>query len=284
MPFDVCITRAVRFWVYLVAEQPREMPSPFPGVDPFIEASGPWVGFHNVLIAHCSELLNAELPENYAAIVDERVELVELSGDSLRRQRRPEIGIVRGLDDTSVSGGPAAVATEIDPATVTLPDYEEVPESYVQIVSLPDRELVTSVEILSPTNKSRADGGDYLAKRAALLRRRINLVEIDLLLGGDRLPALDALPAGDFYAFVSRRERRPKAEVHAWSIRRVLLKIPVPLKFPDPDVLLDLAGAFKMTFDRGRYDRSLRYDLPLPSTLSEADRAWAAARVQTISR
>ena len=48
------------------------MPSPFPGVDPFIEASGRWVGFHNILIAHCSELLNAELPENYAALVEER--------------------------------------------------------------------------------------------------------------------------------------------------------------------------------------------------------------------
>ena len=46
------------------------MHSPFPGVDPFIEASGRWIGFHNILIAHCSELLNAALPENYAALVD----------------------------------------------------------------------------------------------------------------------------------------------------------------------------------------------------------------------
>lgn len=261
------------------------MPSPFRGVDPFIEASGRWVGFHNILITHCSELLNAELPENYAALVDERLELVDLSNDSLHRQRRSDIGVVKDLE---VPGNPgtaaAAIATEIDPTTITLPDYEEVPKCYIEIISLPDRELVTSIEILSPTNKSKADGGDYLAKRAALLRRGINLVEIDLLLGGDRLPARDPLPPGDFYAFVSRRERRPKAEVYAWSIRRAIPRIPIPLKSPDADVLLDLPSAFKVTYDRGRYDRSLQYDLPLPLSLSDEDRSWANARAGAAHR
>jgi len=217
------------------------MRSPFPGVDPFIEATGRWVGFHNVLIAHCSELLNAELPENYAALVEERLELVDLSNDPL-------------------------------------PEYEEIAQSYVDIISLPGRELITSIEILSPTNKSKADGSDYLAKRAMMLRRGIHLVEIDLLLGGDHLPAREPLPAGDFYAFVSRRDRRRKSDVYAWSIRRALPQIPMPLKPPDNDVSLDLAAAFAMTYDRGRYDRSLRYDIPLPGSLSDGDHTWATER------
>jgi hypothetical protein len=243
------------------------------------------VGFHNILIAHCSELLNANLPENYAALVDERLELVDLSDDSLRRQRRPDVAVARDLDSFPPSATEATTAvTELEPTTVTLPDYDEIPESYIEIMSLPQRELVTSIEILSPTNKSRADGGEYRAKRAALLRRGINLVEIDLLLGGDRLPARDPLPSGNFYAFVSRRERRPKAEVYPWSIRRALPKIPIPLKSPDPDVSLDLGVAFAMTYDGGRYDRSLRYDLPLPSTLSDEDRAWATARAREAAR
>ncbi|HEY2588842.1 MAG TPA: DUF4058 family protein [Tepidisphaeraceae bacterium] len=261
------------------------MPSPFPGVDPFIEASGRWVGFHNILITHCSELLNAELPENYAAVVEGRLKLVDLSNDSLRRQRRPDVAVVSDLDTPNVSGAAAAaVATEINPTMVTLPECEEVPESYIEIISLPDRELVTSIEILSPTNKSKADGGDCLAKRAALLRRGINLVEIDLPLGGDRLPARDPLPPGDFCAFVSRRERRPKAEVYAWSIGRAIPRIPIPLKSPDPDVLLELGAAFKTAYDRGRYDRSLRYDSPLPATLNQADREWAMARAKLAGR
>jgi len=192
------------------------MRSPFPGVDPFIEATGRWVGFHNVLIAHCSELLNASLPENYAALVDERVELVDLSQDSNRRSKRPDVAVVRDLGSASASSVTSlTTASTIVPTTVTLTEYDEVPEAYIDIISLPEREVVTSVEILSPTNRSKADGGDYLAKRAALLRRGINLVEIDLLLGGSRLPALEPLPHGDFYAFVSRGNRRPKCEVYS---------------------------------------------------------------------
>ena len=257
------------------------MPSPFPGVDPYIEASGRWVGFHNNLIAHCSELLNAELPQNYAALVDERLELVELSADSHSSLRRPDITVAR--DPVTAAGAHRAsvrAVTEIEPTTVTLPDYDEIPEAFIEIISLPDRELVTSIEMLSPANKSRADGSDYLAKRAMLLRRGINLVEIDLLLGGDRLPAVDPLPPGDFFAFVSRREVRPRSDVYAWSIRRPIPKIPIPLRAPDPDIILDLATAFATTFDRGRYERSLRYDSPLHPSLSAADREWANACLQ----
>jgi hypothetical protein len=49
------------------------MPSPFPGIDPYLEAQGRWPGFHNVLIAYCSEVLNRELPESYVAQTDERI-------------------------------------------------------------------------------------------------------------------------------------------------------------------------------------------------------------------
>lgn len=262
------------------------MPSAFPGVDPFIEASGRWVGFHNILIAHCSELLNDRLPESYLAVVDERLELVEVTDQEGRWHRRPGVAVVRDVNPVAPtrSSVAASTAAATEPITVTLPDYEEVAESYIEIISVPDQELVTSVEILSPMNKSRTAGGDYLAKRAALLRRGINLVEIDLLLGGDRLPTRDRLPPGDFYAFVSRRERRPKADVYAWSIRQAIPPIPIPLKSPDKDAMLDLAAAFKTIYDRGRYDRGVRYNLPLPSAISESDRAWAMQQARAISK
>lgn len=259
------------------------MPSPFPGVDPFIEASGRGLGFHNILIGHCSELLNARLPENYLAVVDERLELVEVSDEGRRRHRRPDVAVVHDTD-SSRRAPAGTLAAAIEPVSVTLPDYEEIAESYIEIVSLPDQELVTSIEILSPTNKSRADGGDYLAKRAALIRRGINLVEIDLLLGGERLPTGDVLPPGDFYAFVSRRQRRPKADVYAWSIRQPIPPVPIPLKSSDEDAVLDLAAAFKMTYDHGRYHKGTRYNLPLPLTLSESDRAWVMHQLETMPK
>ena len=57
------------------------MPNPFPGVNPYIDASGRWPGFHNAMITYCGEVLNAVLPSNYAALIEERVELVEAPAD-----------------------------------------------------------------------------------------------------------------------------------------------------------------------------------------------------------
>ena len=72
------------------------------------------------------------------------------------------------------------------------------------------------------------------------------------------------LPPGDFFALVSRRERRPDCEVYAWTIRQPLPTIRIPLKEPDPDLVLDLDAIFRMAYDRGRYARSIDRDRPGP--------------------
>ncbi len=77
-----------------------------------------------------------------------------------------------------------------------------------------------------------------------------------------------------FYAFVRRRETYPEGDLYAWSIRRKLPKVPIPLKGIDEEVALDLDEAFKATFNSGGYSRRVRYDVPLPGNLSEADREW----------
>jgi hypothetical protein len=166
------------------------------------------------------------------------------------------------------------------PVALTLPKYDENPEAYIDIRTYPDRELVTSIEILSPSNKSPTGHGEYLTKRAAMIRQDINLVEIDLLLQGRRLPFREPLPPGDFYAFLSRGNRRPYSEVYPWSIRRPLPKLPIPLKAPDADVILDLGKAFQTTFDGGRFEQNLLYAKPVPASLSDNDQAWVAERVR----
>jgi len=182
----------------------------------------------------------------------------------------------------SVEEAPTATAVlpDIEPATLTLPNYDENPEAYIDIRTFPDRELVTSIEILSPSNKSASGHGEYWTKRASMILQGVHLVEIDLLLQGRRLPVIEPLPPGDFYAYVSRGNRRPRCEVYAWSIRRPLPKLPIPLKAPDPDVLLDLAQAVETTFNGGRFEQNLLYEMPIPSSLSESDRAWVAERLQ----
>jgi hypothetical protein len=250
-------------------------------MDPYIEMSDLWTGFHNALITYCSAQLNAVLPQNYTAFIEKRVELVETS-DEPSRHRKPDIAVARDIE--SQRGGGTAVLPDIEPATLTLPEFEESPEAYIDIRTFPEGELIASIEILSPSNKSSSGHGEYWTKRAAMIRQGVHLVEIDLLLEGRRLPVMEPLPEGDFFAFISRGNRRPSCDVYAWSIRRPLPKLPIPLKSPDADVLLDLAGAVGTTFDAGRYLRTLRYDLPAPTTLAEADRTWAAERAASLRR
>ena len=255
------------------------MPNPFPGVNPYVEVSGRWEGFHTVLISQCSLVLNQVLPDNYIAVVEERIELsVDEPDGERRRQRRPDVSVVRDVYSARVAGGGPAAVLDVEPAVRTLTAYEELPEAYIDIRSVPDDELITSVELLSPTNKIAPGRGEYWAKRAALLRGTASLVEIDLLLGGRRPEVREPMPDGDFAAIVSRGDRRPQCEVYAWSIRRALPRLPVPLRPGEPDVVLDLAAAYETTFTGGRYAKAVRYDRPLPGPLSDADRAWVAER------
>ena len=252
----------------------------FPGMNPYIELSEDlWTGFHNVLIADISLQLNAHLPQNYTAFVMKRRELFEVAGLALRTHKNTGTAD-RAFKSIEEGATATAVLPDIEPAALTLPNYDENPEGYIDIRTFPDRELVTSIEVLSPSNKSASGHGEYWTKRASMILQGVHLVEIDLLLQGRRLPAIEPLPPGDFYAFVSRGNRRPRCEVYAWSIRRSLPNLPIPLKAPDSDVMLDLAQAVDTTFNGGRFEQNMLYDRPVPSSLADADRAWVAERLK----
>ena len=53
------------------------MRSPFPGMDPYVEATGVWHTFHHAFLTSCHDLLNERLPANYVATLSERVELID---------------------------------------------------------------------------------------------------------------------------------------------------------------------------------------------------------------
>ena len=153
---------------------------------------------------------------------------------------------------------------------------EETRETYLVIRERETREVVTVLETLSPSNKRPASNGrrEYLTKRDEILRSQTHSVEFDLLRGGRRLPMNSPLPYGDYYAIVSRQERRPRAKVYAWTIRNRLPSIPIPLKEGDPDVTLDLQNVFTTVYDRARYELSINYDVPLSPALNDSDATW----------
>jgi hypothetical protein len=137
---------------------------------------------------------------------------------------------------------------------------------------------VAILEMLSPANKTGEGFLDFCAKRLAILRQPVHLVELDLLVGGQRLPLSKPLPPGDYYVMISRGNKRPDCEVYAWAVRQPLPKIPIPLRNPDPDVEVDQGTAFRSAFARGRYGRSLPYRQPPSAVLNEQDNQWAAKR------
>jgi hypothetical protein len=263
------------------------MPSPFPGMDPYLEGQGYWQDFHTTLLICFRTALEAILPKHYAALIEERISLVDLSAEA-PRVYRPDVAVARENHGPTSAGGRGLLAT-LEPVTIplALEELDEIRLRWIEIRRLPDLSLVTVIEILSPTNKSGSGRIEYVEKRNQLIRQPVNLVEIDLLLGGHR-PLMGApLPPAEYFAFISRRGRRPNCDVFAWSIRQVLPVIPIPLSDSDPDVNLDLGAVFSQTFDVGPYGKLIKYAAPLEVPLDPKDRAWAEelarAHVQTPS-
>jgi hypothetical protein len=254
------------------------MPTPFPGIDPYLEAQGYWEGFHTRFITYYCDVLNDLLPESYIAELGEKFHLVELTPSEARRIL-PDIAIIEGDRKPSRATArrkQAGGILTLEPVTIPLPRITmEVRDVWIEIRRLPKRTPVAVVEVLAPTNKIGVGEAEYLQKRRKTIKQKVHLVEFDFLLGGHRLPMGRSLPRGDYYALVARAARRPDCDVYAWTIRDPLPKIPIPLLAPDPDVILDLGPVFATSYEKGRYARLLDYTGPMTLVRKPDDRKWA---------
>lgn len=250
------------------------MPSPFPGMDPFIE-SQVWEDFHHALIEIVRELLTPHVRPRYVVRVEQRV-YVEHEPDERAAVIRPDATVLQRDEGDTPAEGPTASAVAGAPVVLTLPMPERKRETFLTIREREAMTVVTIIEVLSPGNKRPGSDGrrEYLSKREAVLQSATHLVELDLLRGGERLPTIEPLPPADCYAFVCRGQYRPKAEVYCMSLRHRLPTIPVPLAGEDPDVALDLQSTFNTVYDRAGYDYSLDYRRPIEAPLSDVDAAW----------
>lgn len=252
------------------------MPSPFPGMDPFLEATM-WKDFHHELISEVRNQLVPLLRPKFVPRVELRVfiERAEPPPKSIE----PDVYVTAEQAAVRQSGSRSQSAAAVaEPYIVQLPDYEEVEEAYIAIYDAEQREVLTVIEVLSPGNKRPGSAGrrSYLEKREAILKSWVNLVELDLLRGGERMPTESALPPADYFALVRRAHIRSQGEVYAWRLRDALPPVPIPLTREDPDVVVDLAAGFAALYDRAGYDRAVRYDRPVEPPLSAADAEWVA--------
>lgn len=256
------------------------MPSPFPGMDPYLEDQV-WEDFHFKFNSALSDVLTDGVEPGYIVRATQRV-YIEHGIDVDDQVRMPDVAVLwdGNAAPLAVSGG-SPTSTTLAPVECLNASPQERQETYLVIRELPGLEVVTVIETLSPTNKRTSSDGrqQYLAKREEVIRSRTNLVELDFLRGGKRLPVI-GLPPGDFYAVVSRGNRRPRTDVYAWSIRQRIPKVPFPLKPGDPEVVVDLQEVFNLAFHRGRYQRTLNYAAPLRPPLSTEDTIWRSSLTQ----
>ena len=251
------------------------MPSPFPGMDPYIEHPEVWSDFHGDLAAEIRAELNKVIQPRYVARLVPRVtyEIVEIEKP---RSVRPVVGVWGPRSGSEGErGGQSAV---LSPAPIENLITMELPLRLftVGVVEAGTLELVTSIEILSPVNKQpgREARGEYLRKRRALLRSQAHFIEIDLLREGRRPPLERPVPVAPYYVVLSRVERRPYVDVWPIQLFEKLPPIPVPLVEPDPDVALDLGAVVAAVYERGGYATLIDYSQQQPPPLSEAESAW----------
>ena len=250
------------------------MPSPFPGMDPYIEASGIWPDFHATLLVAIRADLNAHLPKGFAA----SIELYVWADDSKQQRTatiaEPDIQVRESnWRDTSEP----SIATLSAHTTIVLPALRRKKRRFIKVVDIRTRQVVTVVEVLSPSNKKNGDDRErYLEKRKEYLANDLSFVEIDLLRGGKRPPLGKRHGAiFDYYAMVCRPWEFPRADFWTFGIRDPLPVIPVPVTEELQDTHLNLHACVERSYQEGRYSEDLPYHEPLKPRLRPEDRNWA---------
>ncbi len=268
------------------------MPSPFPGMDPYLEGDM-WQEFHDTLAHAIRAQLLPLLRPKYVALLSKRYTIVETAAGeddtpppqpAAQRVLYPDVHVVAApaTQPGETPGSPPAAVAE---PTAELPNRspEELPLLRVEIRDVAQRRLVTIIEILSPVNKYGSGLLDYLNRRQEILYTTTHLLELDLLRQGRRIALQGTLPPAPYSIYLSRAERRPYTQVWALSLREPLPTVPVPLLPPDADVPLQLQQAVDDCFALVGYEALLDYTTPPPPpALSAEDAAWVDAVLQAV--
>ncbi len=276
------------------------MPSPFPGMDPYLEAPAIWPDFHDAFAGEIRSELNRTLPAPYYARLEMRPEVGISASERGQRKIVPDVAVVRPPRDSRAQ--PAAVALE-QPRTEISTSYEvnvldePLRHHFVEIRDpAQGHKLITLIEIASPSNKRRgADRDAYHRKQREVAESDASLIEIDLLRSGERLISdphllefltrLEAAP--DYLVLVNRVWGRSKEgtrfQVFAFSLREMLPCVPVPLRQGEAEVPLDLQYLLNRAYDGGPYQRgAVDYAGAPDPPLRQSDEAWAAQVLRTL--
>ncbi|MBE9116861.1 DUF4058 family protein [Lusitaniella coriacea LEGE 07157] len=259
------------------------MPSPFPGMDPYLEQPDFWSEVHNRLIVAIADCLVSQVRPKYRVAIEKRIYRVDPEND--------DNNLLVGIPDVTVKRQPSdpdkpikGVATVLpgrQPVTVTLPLPERVKQAYLEVRDLATGQVVTALEILSPVNKRPGEGREiYLKKRNRVLGSLTHWVEIDLLPDWEPMPMYGSSIRSDYRVIVSQAASRPKADLYGFGVRESLPSFPIPLRPKDSAAIVDLQQILSEVYDRAGYDYIIDYAIaPIPPLAAE-DAAWANDRLR----
>src|SRR4051794_16347987 len=216
------------------------MPSPFPGMDPYLEDEKLWATFHHQLVSCLYQVLLPSLVDRYRARVGQRHYVTE-----------------------------QALFTSII--------REEHHEEFIEVRQRTDNRLVTLVDVVSPANKQTNSGRQaYLDKRKEGRGANANLVEVDLVLQGQPLLeySRDNLPDWDYAVTVTRSTQPERYEIYTATLQKRLPKFRLPLAPDDRDTVLDLHATFTRCYDQGGFAAKIDYSRDPATALAAEDRRW----------
>ncbi len=156
----------------------------------------------------------------------------------------------------------------------------EFREGYLEIREVATKQVVTVIEVLSPTNKRFGKGRvAYEQKRREVLGSRTHLVEIDLLRSGKPMPIQGSSVQSNYRILVSRGDRRPRAELYVFNIQDAIPTFPLPLRSEDVPTI-NLHPLLELAYERAGYGVVIDYNREPVPALSEADTAWVDTLLQ----
>lgn len=268
------------------------MPSPFPGMDPWLESPEFFGDLHDSLIFLMQDALQPVLPPGYTAQKRARVWL-----ETPERLAIPDVSVA--WDPSIDSGESRGVATiaETGPMVVAadpLPDPEEFREPYLEIYrdDAHDPQLVTSIEVLSPTNKKPGIGRNkYVAKQQDMFIEGVHTIEIDLLRAGRHATMIPEArlveEAGefDYHVCLHCADQRNRFYIYAFKLIDRVPEIAIPLLPEDPTLTLDLQPVFDRAYDAGGFAKYVKYRQSTPKTpLSEEQSEWTQQKLDAFNR
>jgi hypothetical protein len=218
------------------------MPSPFPGMDPYLEEEKLWPEFQHHLVLCLYQILLPGLVDRYRARVGQRTYVTEQ-------------------------------------ALFTSVIREQHQEDFIEIRQRGDGKLVTLVDLVSPCNRTTDAGREaYLSTRKEARSCNGSLVEIDLVLQGT--PMLDYsrenLPEWDYAVTVTRSTQAERHEIYTSTLQKRLPRFRLPLAADDRDTVLDLHTAFSRCYDQVNFGTRIDYSKDPPTKLTDAHRNYMA--------